>query len=302
MKQFFNILNFSLRTPNSKLPALSPGPRTLALFLLVLLLLASTAGATTCYKDVDKDGFAASTQATTKACLTCCTRSAILAGTCSSMCYASGFPYVARGVDNATSDCADNNAAVYPGATEICNGVNDNCINGTDEASTVSYRDSDEDTFGAAAVTSTGCSEGAPPSGYVSDSTDCNDSNSAINPFGDDTTCTSLDENCDGITDGDYSAFEVSCGVGACASMGSSTCVNGVEDATVGDCVAGEVVTEICGNNIDDDCDGETDEAECGTTTTTSASTTTSLVTTTTPKPLWRNRFNEGWGTWRDRW
>ena len=41
------------------------------------------------------------------------------------------------------------------------------------------YRDADGDTFGNATITATGC---AAPAGYVSNNTDCNDANAAINP------------------------------------------------------------------------------------------------------------------------
>ena len=43
------------------------------------------------------------------------------------------------------------------------------------------------------------------PSGYVSDSTDCNDSNSQANPGGTE-VCNSIDDNCDGSVDEDTAA------------------------------------------------------------------------------------------------
>ncbi|MFA5796579.1 MAG: MopE-related protein [Candidatus Woesearchaeota archaeon] len=45
-----------------------------------------------------------------------------------------GTGYVVVSSQNVLSDdCNDNNAAIYPGATELCNGVDDNCVNGADE-------------------------------------------------------------------------------------------------------------------------------------------------------------------------
>ena len=111
------------------------------------------------------------------------------------------------------------------------------------------YRDADSDTYGNAAVSSYACT--GTPTGYVTDNTDCNDSNAAINPVGDDANCNGVDENCDGITDGDYSSHVTSCG---CAATGDSSCVAGVEQLN---CTP---EPEICGNNVDDDCNGATDE------------------------------------------
>lgn len=71
----------------------------------------------------------------------------------------------------------------------------------------------------------------------------------------------SVDEDCDGQVDescGCCSGDVQPCGVqeGAC-TPGSQTCVNGVWS----DCTGGVMPTpEICGNQIDDDCDGQVDE------------------------------------------
>ncbi|MBK7965344.1 MAG: putative metal-binding motif-containing protein [Bacteroidetes bacterium] len=53
-------------------------------------------------------------------------------------------------------DCDDNNAAVNPGATEICNGIDDDC-NGLSDDGLVFldyYVDADGDGFGAGVATS----------------------------------------------------------------------------------------------------------------------------------------------------
>ncbi|HND31991.1 MAG TPA: MopE-related protein, partial [Myxococcota bacterium] len=60
-----------------------------------------------------------------------------------------------------TVDCDDNNANIYPGATESCNGVDDDCDGVVDESGStgeqVWYADGDVDTFGDAGSSSTGC-------------------------------------------------------------------------------------------------------------------------------------------------
>ncbi len=69
-----------------------------------------------------------------------------------------------------------------------------------------------------------------------------------------DATCDGVDDDCDGQQDEDYVAPITTCGVGACASEGVIACVGGVLGDT---CVPGLPVEEICGNAIDEDCDGE---------------------------------------------
>jgi predicted outer membrane repeat protein len=69
------------------------------------------------------------------------------------------------------TDCNDSNAAVNPGATEVCNGIDDNCAGGIDNGLTFSnyYSDSDGDGAGDPAVVQNACAQ---PTGYVSNNTD----------------------------------------------------------------------------------------------------------------------------------
>jgi hypothetical protein len=92
--------------------------------------------------------------------------------------------------------------------------------------------------------------------GYYACINDCNDSNAAIHPGADDSTCNNVDDDCDGLTDEEYAPEATSCGIGACGATGETSCVAGeVEDS----CTEGTPVTEVC-DNLDNDCDGTVDE------------------------------------------
>ena len=68
-------------------------------------------------------------------------------------------------------------------------------------ADCVWYRDVDGDGFGdATTATNNACNAGAPDDGYVTDGTDCNDSNDAVNPAAAE-VCNGVDDDCDGVTD-----------------------------------------------------------------------------------------------------
>jgi hypothetical protein len=81
------------------------------------------------------------------------------------------------GFVNNASDCNDSNAAIHPGATEICNGTDDDCDGLMDEGFDV---DGD---------------------GYTSCNGDCNDNNAAINPGATENLCNGTDDNCNGTVD-----------------------------------------------------------------------------------------------------
>ena len=99
-------------------------------------------------------------------------------------------------------DCDDNNAAISPGAVERCNSIDDNCNGQIDDGVTFTpyYRDADNDGFGNPLVTESNCT-GVIPTGFVSNSTDCNDGNAAINPGAAELCADStVDNNCNGVT------------------------------------------------------------------------------------------------------
>jgi hypothetical protein len=146
-------------------------------------------------------------------------------------------------------DCDDNDDDVNPGATEVCNGVDDDCDGSADNGVTFAtyYQDSDGDGFGNPAMSQSAC-DGA-PNGYVSNDDDCNDNNDDINP----NTLWYLD------ADGDD--YYTGSAVTQCASPGTGYRYNGLLGG--GDCNdnnddVNPGATEVC-NGVDDDCDGSAD-------------------------------------------
>jgi hypothetical protein len=98
-----------------------------------------------------------------------------------------------------SSDCNDANANMHPGATELCNGIDEDCDGLADEGlpTATYYADIDQDGYGKTAGSVVACDT---PANYVTNNTDCNDGNSNIHP-GATELCNSVDDDCDASID-----------------------------------------------------------------------------------------------------
>jgi len=98
------------------------------------------------------------------------------------------------------TDCNDANASIHTGAADTAgDGVDQNC-DGADTAASASYtyyRDSDGDGYGLSTSSTTSSSTTA-PSGYVTNSTDCNDSSASIHPGATEIVNDGIDQDCSG--------------------------------------------------------------------------------------------------------
>jgi len=98
-------------------------------------------------------------------------------------------------------DCDDSDPAINPDAIEVCDGIDNNCIDGPDDGLIfyTYFRDVDGDGFGNPADSTATCMP-PPflPAGYISDDTDCDDSDVFINPAAQEICGNGVDEDCSG--------------------------------------------------------------------------------------------------------
>ena len=94
------------------------------------------------------------------------------------------------------TDCDDASAAAFPGNTEICDTIDNDCDLSVDEGLTTTfYADSDSDTFGDLSTTQDACSQ---PAGFVTDNTDCDDTSAIAFPGNTEVCLDGIDSDCDG--------------------------------------------------------------------------------------------------------
>jgi hypothetical protein len=176
----------------------------------------------------------------------------------------------------ASGDCNDFDQAVFPRATEVCNGVDDNCAGGIDEGfpRRPYYLDQDGDGVGG----NTAIQDCRAPTRYVTSTGDCNDFNPTVKP-GATETCNEVDDDCDGaiddgvprltwFLDGDGDGFAPA-GASTRTACGASTGwvlardFNG-DGSTDWDCDGSDATVypganEVCGDGRDNSCSGKPD-------------------------------------------
>jgi len=102
------------------------------------------------------------------------------------------------GYVSSSDDCNDSDSAVNPGASEICDGRDQDCDGEVDEGVMSEwYTDNDGDGFGGEDVVDWAC-EG--PTGSASETGDCDDADASVSPAGVE-VCDALDNDCDGSID-----------------------------------------------------------------------------------------------------
>lgn len=122
--------------------------------------------------------------------------------------YGSFSPYVLaceapEGWVSEGGDCDDEDAAISPGAEEICDDIDNNCVDGVDEPGATGgatwYRDRDGDDWGDDDDAIVACDR---PTGYIEVGEDCDEDDAAINPAAQEICEDEVDNDCDGAWQG----------------------------------------------------------------------------------------------------
>ncbi len=187
----------------------------------------------TFYLDSDGDGFG-NTASTTQGCT------------------------VPGGYSPAGDDCDDTDTTTYPGATESCDGADNDCDGAIDEDVLLTwYLDYDGDGYGGDRWSIEACE--APTPQYVPSNDDCDDTRDDIFP-GNTEACDELDHNCDGFVDNDQDRDNASS-----ALCGGTDCDDTDPLIYPGAQTACDDTDHDCDGRIDNDADGDGfADAACG--------------------------------------
>ncbi len=181
--------------------------------------------------------------------------------------------YRPSGYAENADDCDDINSTISPAATEVCDGVDNNCDGQTDDSTSVNqntyYADTDGDGYGNPDAVIQSCDMNA---GYVVNDLDCDDADANVNPSATE-VCDGIDNDCDLAADDDdpslsnaptwyLDADADGFGNGSFTTEACLQPFGFVADASDCDDLDGLVnsnATEIC-DGFDNNCNGDVDD------------------------------------------
>ena len=179
----------------------------------------------------------------------------------------------AVGVEFGGDDCDDTNASIGPHATEVCDGIDNDCDGDTDEdVKSTFYKDNDGDSWGDPSTAYEACEM---EDGDVDNMGDCDDTDASIRPESGPDECDGIDNDCDEIIDEDgrvgHYPDNDGDGYGAdlppelyCEDDAPDDYVTTPYDCNDEDETVNPDGTEVCGDGEDNDCDGGVDNLpEC---------------------------------------
>jgi hypothetical protein len=179
--------------------------------------------------------------------------------------------------DDATSITVDGTGNVYVTGSSIGNGTGyDYTTIKYVQVLQTWYRDADKDGYGNRALS---VQRTTAPQGYIADSTDCDDSDPDIHPspdeYKEDICSDGKDNDCDGLVDEDFSivmlyrdkdgdgfgdATDAGFEGAYCSTSKDKEFVPNNEDCNDEDKMIHPGAAEICGNAVDDNCNGKMDD------------------------------------------